>query len=110
MGVKDLLEAKFIALCNDLDPSLKTDVWERSKASTAFSFSRDENRSLEVSLQWDELIDLISDRSKLDAYLDETLSDDVKDIDDDDDEDPFSSGELVFDSDGRVHFASDLPD
>jgi hypothetical protein len=25
-------------------------------------------------------------------------------------EDPFTSGELVFDSDGRVHFASDLPD
>jgi hypothetical protein len=113
MGVKDLLEAKFIALCNELDPSLETSAWERTKSEATFLFRIDERYSAEIPVAWRELVDLIADRTKLDDFLRSHLSEDPDDEDHDDDtdsEDPFTSGELVFDSDGRVHFASDLED
>lgn len=63
---------------------------------------------------WNAIIDAISDlgtlkslSTSLDVWLEKEM---IEHGDGFGIEDPFTSGELVFDSDGRVHFASDLPD
>lgn len=116
MGVKSLLEDKFVELCRSIGECPEVRVGARSKTKTSFEFDIGDMKILEVTVGWDELVDLISDMSKLDGFLRESLDYEadainrVDAIDDDDirEDDPFSSGELAFDADGRVHFASDL--
>lgn len=90
-----------------------------------------DQRELPFPLSWDEFVKATSDHEGLIALLakicqsflvmkddlpgsySEELSNAMARLDDDydyDEEDPFTSGELVFDADDRVHLASDLED
>ena len=108
IGVKQALQEKFVSVCRDLGSGVEVEYGPRTKSGVGFLFpTSDENLLMEVEVDWIELIDLISDRSKLEAFLADLY--DVSDGDsDEEDDDPFMSGELAVDADGRVHFQRDL--
>ena len=109
MGAKTALENKFVELCNAIEP-FDAWVYERRDGGASFLLSITENESAEVHATWEKLVELISSPEALDSFLSSELAEDIDEDEDCYSEDPFCTGELIMDVDGRVHFASDISD